>query len=149
MISKDFVLAGKSIFTIELNEEFSKKYQPHYTFKISLKFNDDGSAVGPYFVSALTGPDNWANYSYVGVLDDKTGKVRTTAKSKWKEDTFPMKLLNRVLNRIWYNDTAAIIESGFNVHHEGKCGRCGRLLTVPSSIESGIGPECSKIMRGE
>jgi hypothetical protein len=34
-------------------------------------------------------------------------------------------------------------------HHEGKCGRCGRLLTVPSSIESGIGPECSKIMRGE
>jgi predicted metal-dependent hydrolase len=38
---------------------------------------------------------------------------------------------------------------GFNVHHEGKCGRCGRLLTVPSSIESGIGPECSKIMRGE
>jgi hypothetical protein len=26
--------------------------------------------------------------------------------------------------------------------HEGKCGRCNRKLTVPSSIESGFGPEC-------
>jgi hypothetical protein len=28
------------------------------------------------------------------------------------------------------------------VHHEGRCGRCGRTLTVPESIESGFGPEC-------
>jgi hypothetical protein len=28
------------------------------------------------------------------------------------------------------------------VHHEGRCGRCGRALTVPESIESGFGPEC-------
>lgn len=25
----------------------------------------------------------------------------------------------------------------------GRCWRCGRMLTVPSSIESGIGPECA------
>ena len=29
------------------------------------------------------------------------------------------------------------------IWHEGRCGRCGRKLTVPSSIESGIGPECA------
>lgn len=28
--------------------------------------------------------------------------------------------------------------------HEGKCGRCGRALTDPESIERGIGPECAK-----
>jgi hypothetical protein len=28
------------------------------------------------------------------------------------------------------------------IHHEGKCCRCGRKLTVPRSIELGIGPEC-------
>jgi hypothetical protein len=26
--------------------------------------------------------------------------------------------------------------------HEGRCGKCGRALTVPESIESGLGPVC-------
>jgi hypothetical protein len=32
------------------------------------------------------------------------------------------------------------------VWHEGRCGRCGRKLTVPESIESGFGPECASIL---
>lgn len=146
MITKEFVLGGKAIFSISLPSHFAEKYQPHYTFKVSLRENDDGSANGPYFVSVLTGPDNWFNYTYIGILDEKTGKVRTTLKSMWNMDTFGLKLLNRVLNRIWANDTDPIIESGFDVFHEGKCCRCGRKLTVPSSVETGIGPECTKIM---
>jgi hypothetical protein len=31
---------------------------------------------------------------------------------------------------------------GVVIWHEGRCGRCGRRLTVPESIESGYGPEC-------
>jgi hypothetical protein len=27
--------------------------------------------------------------------------------------------------------------------HEGCCGRCGRTLTTPESIDTGFGPECS------
>ena len=30
------------------------------------------------------------------------------------------------------------------IWHEGKCGKCGRPLTVPSSIENGLGPSCLK-----
>ena len=30
--------------------------------------------------------------------------------------------------------------------HEGVCGRCGRRLTVPESIDTGFGPECVKRM---
>jgi len=29
------------------------------------------------------------------------------------------------------------------ITHEGRCGRCGRLLTVPASVACGIGPECA------
>jgi hypothetical protein len=30
--------------------------------------------------------------------------------------------------------------------HEGYCGRCGRELTVPESIERGLGPQCARRM---
>jgi hypothetical protein len=43
-----------------------------------------------------------------------------------------------VLNKLKTNKTTE-----FEVWHEGKCGKCGRALT-PSSILTGIGPECSK-----
>ena len=35
---------------------------------------------------------------------------------------------------------------GFEVWHEGKCGRCGAKLTVPESVASGFGPECVKLV---
>lgn len=146
MITPEFILGGKAIFTISLPKEFADKHQQHYTFKISLKENPDGSAIGPYFVSVLTGPDNWANYSYIGILDEKTKQVRTTAKSKWNSETFGIKLLNRVLFKVFSNDSQSIIDAGFDVHHVGKCGRCLAPLTVPLSIETGFGPECRKIL---
>jgi hypothetical protein len=30
------------------------------------------------------------------------------------------------------------------IWHEGRCGKCGRTLTVPDSIANGLGPECIK-----
>jgi hypothetical protein len=33
--------------------------------------------------------------------------------------------------------------------HEGRCGRCGRRLTVPDSIASGYGPECVLVKQKE
>jgi hypothetical protein len=35
------------------------------------------------------------------------------------------------------------LPKGLKVHHEGRCCRCGRKLTVPESIETGLGPECA------
>jgi hypothetical protein len=46
-----------------------------------------------------------------------------------------------VLNKLKTNKTTE-----FEVWHEGKCGKCGRALT-PSSILTGIGPECSKVIK--
>ena len=31
------------------------------------------------------------------------------------------------------------------VFHSGKCGKCGKKLTTPESIKSGLGPYCSKV----
>ena len=144
MISKEFVAAGNATFTIEMNPEFSQKHNlnPHYTFKVrkkeaSMKFPES------WFVSLLTGRDNENSYSYLGMLDPKEGKVALTRASKMNEDSMVVKLLRRSLERIWKNETKEIEQAGFKIHHEGRCGRCGRKLTVPESIETGLGPECA------
>jgi hypothetical protein len=35
-----------------------------------------------------------------------------------------------------------IADQGFEFWHEGRCGCCGKLLTVPESISAGYGPVC-------
>ena len=69
-----------------------------------------------------------------------------TAKSRVKADAFSFRLLNRVLARIWDDGLGAVEAAGYKVHHEGKCGRCGRKLTTPESCLRGIGPECWALM---
>ncbi len=138
-VTQQFLLAGEATFTIESpNGE-------HRTYRIE-KVEANDRWPESYFAKTLTGPDNTSDYTYLGKLDTFTGQVGTTLKSKQWEGTMHLRLLNRVLARIWSNDHAAYEQHGFKVHHEGRCGRCGRALTVPSSIESGIGPECAKKM---
>lgn len=140
-ISKQFVLAGSAIFTIETPER-------HYTFLVD-KVEPTANFPKPaWFVKLLTGPDNTGDYTYLGKLDDFTGQLILTGKSALPADAFPVRLLNRVLARVWTGDHKAYMAHGYRTHHEGRCGKCGRRLTVPASINSGIGPECAKQMAG-
>lgn len=147
MITKEFITAGRAILTVECPESFqtSNNAKPHYTYKICYK-KGTGRYKDAYFVSLLTGPDNTASYTYVGMLNTERGEVVLTAKSPYKSDTIPVRLLSRVIRRVWDNDTKGMTDAGFALHHEGQCGRCGRALTVPESVKSGIGPECAKKM---
>jgi Family of unknown function (DUF6011) len=43
----------------------------------------------------------------------------------------------------WRALTKGTMPANLEVWHEGRCGRCGRKLTVPESIARGIGPECA------
>lgn len=137
MLTKEFITAGNATFTIDTPDN------GHRTYKVEHVEATERWAES-YFVKLLTGSDNESDYSYIGKLDTFTGQVTTTTKSKIAQDSYAMRLLNRILARIWSDDHEAYTKHGFAVHHEGTCGRCGRKLTVPSSIESGIGPECSK-----
>ena len=139
MITKNFVTAGNSIFTLEIPGDWAAQHgcRPHYTFRVRKK---DGQRP-VFFVSILSGPDNTKDYQYVGILVD--GRVKTTAKSRLHQTSTPVRLLNWSLQLVWEGDTSPIEQAGFRLHHEGRCGRCGRRLTVPESIETGLGPECA------
>jgi len=139
-----FLTAGHAIFTV------SNPKGERYTFKITRKDPEEMSRYqrSIYFAALLTGPDNTSNYTYMGVFDPATEDpkmLRLTKASKYTADSLPVRVFNWAV-RILMDDRELPI--GYSVCHEGYCGRCGRLLTVPESVESGFGPECVKLMGG-
>lgn len=147
MLSRDFILAGNAIFTLAIPDDFADAHDlpGHYTFRVNSKQSRDGLST-TWFAALLTGPDNEADYTYVGVLDSASGDVRLTKASTYTDDTMAVRLLRRALACVWADDCGKLEASGFRLHHEGRCGRCGRMLSTPESIDAGIGPECQRIM---
>lgn len=136
MISKEFILAGKAIFTVK---SVSGEY---YTYQVTKKEATERYKAS-YFISLLTGPDNETDYTYLGMLNPVTFLAYPTRASKFTTESKPFRVLDWALKQIWNNTS---LPEGYAIYHEGRCCRCGRTLTVPESIESGIGPECAKIM---
>jgi hypothetical protein len=128
--AKKFMLGGKSYTTL-----VSLASGARFTYRIELADKKQPTDVDCFFVSVLNGPDNWVNYKYIGII--KNNEYRWTAKSKIAEESPSVKAFKFCFGHLSKNSIV-----GFEVWHEGKCGRCGRMLTVPESIASGFGPEC-------
>lgn len=124
----NFILAGNSIVTF-LNPESGNRF----TYKIKKAKDND-----LFFVSVLTSPDV---HTYIGYIlkDFRLGK-----KSKVSKSAQSVKVFNYVFKKLKSNNLDKV-----EVWHNGKCGKCARRLTVPSSIETGIGPECFKKLSKE
>jgi len=123
-----FMLAGKSFFTLR-----STKTGTRYTYRVMQ------AERGGWFVSLLNGPDNWNNYQYIGFIGQQDRKFRTTGKSTLPATAEPVRAFAWTFGRL----VAGQLIDGCEVWHAGKCGRCGRKLTVPESIATGLGPECA------
>ena len=97
--AKNFMLAGKAIFTL-----VSMKTGTRYTYKVTHKPANEKYGES-WMVSYLTGPDNWANYSYIGQI--KNGTFRTTAASKLTMASAPVAGFNWAFTRIsdWPGNT--------------------------------------------
>jgi hypothetical protein len=135
-MNRSFITAGKAIFTI------SNPSGERYTFRVTHKPASNGYAEA-FFVSLLTGSDNENDYTYLGMMNRVTGTVALTKKSAYKDDSKPVRVIRWALGLIW---SGKAFPEGYSACHEGKCGRCARLLTVPESVQSGFGPECIKLV---
>jgi Family of unknown function (DUF6011) len=130
--AKVFCLAGNATITLE-----SLKTSAHFTYKVREKAEEGRATV--WFVSLLSGCDNENDYRYMGIIRD--GRFSLTRNSKISCDALSFRAFDYFWNRVHDEDPAQLV-----IHHEGRCGRCGRTLTVPSSIQSGLGPDCAEIM---
>ena len=161
-VSREFLLAGHAIFTV------ANPSGDRFTFKVERKDQEPGDARPPaYFAHVLAGPDNTRDYRYLGMLWVEQGPrtlthLRITRGSRangYNEATPAFRVCNWAIQVVYYggynlgwndNGYATVrkygLPSGYSIQHAGYCGRCGRLLTVPESIERGIGPDCAAMM---
>jgi hypothetical protein len=147
-LARTFMLAGNATFTA-----VSKVTGARYTFKLSRPKADSeprlmrngqpfATSRKPIFISVLNGTDNTADYAYLGTIWEDAEKFTYAVgrKSQVSPQAITQRAAAWLTVALNYPDKLAQCE----IYHAGKCGRCGRKLTVPSSIESGIGPECAK-----
>ncbi len=119
-----FILAGNATVTLVGS-------QKRYTFKVSTPSSKDAVR----FVNLLTGPDNESDYQYLGLIRNHVLVAGLKGSSKHPAFGAFQWTLGQLV--------AGKIPAPLEIWHEGRCGRCGRKLTVPSSIATGFGPECA------
>lgn len=144
--AKRFALGGNARLTL-----VSTKTGARYSYRIRGKSNNDahndqfgivrpGYVADVFFVSLLTGPDNEADYKYLGIINALSLTFRRTAKSCAGEQAPSYMAFAYFWG--WLSERAELPVS-VELWHEGRCGVCARPLTVPESIARGIGPDCA------
>lgn len=140
-IARLFALAGNARLTL-----VSQKTGARFTYRIRAKdVPEKEGAAAPdatktlYFVQLLNGADNTSDYTFLGTIFNGTD-YRHGRKSPVSPDAPSAKGFAWA----WSYLSKGQLPPGCEVWHEGRCGRCGRALTVPESIASGIGPVCAE-----
>jgi hypothetical protein len=136
--AKAFALAGNAIITLQ-----SLRTTQHFTYKVQLPKDDlpgQPPRVGetPHFVKVLTGGSaDEGEWIYLGMIREGVFSL-TKASRKFAEAPAFKAFLFFWLSQQFHPELV--------VRHENHCGRCGRTLTHPESIDLGIGPECAAKM---
>jgi len=125
---RNFATAGKARLTL-----VSGNTGDRFTYQVKLKRGSEDF----FFVSVLTGSNNEGDYTYLGALthgrfvDDRRLRIGADAPSR------------KAFTWFWNRLRADADLSQCEVWHEGRCGRCSRVLTVPESLQTGLGPVCA------
>ena len=145
-----YIFAGKAVFTLH-----NPKTGVRLTYKVTVKKGDAAEyarritagevmleSFVTCFVTLLHGPDNTTDFAYMGVLRNP-GNFFITTKSQVTRHPVSYRAL------VWFldamrNGREILGGNPMEFWHSGRCGCCGRLLTVPDSVSRGIGPECAK-----
>lgn len=143
-IDREFILAGKAIFTIAPPAAFvsANGCPDHWTYRVTRMEPSEQYPNESYLIGLLVGPDNQQDYQYLGKLIPSSGTVQLTKASHMTHETLAVKVLSRVLARVWSDDLETVTGAGWTVQHAGRCARCAKVLTTPLSVSRGYGPEC-------
>lgn len=157
------ITAGRSILTVR-----SHRTQERYTFRFR-RPDSNPNKKRPVWVSLLGGPEGGFTTPQTASADDQgvidtSNRVWSFLGTIWPEDGRPWVFNPSAKSKVPFEDKSMraahwiarmlplavdhLMEEA-DWWHEGRCGRCGRRLTVPESIESGFGPECIRLVGGD
>lgn len=126
-----FMLAGSAHVTFQ-----SRRTGTRFTYRVQLadpRPGDDREP--PHFVAVLTAPDH---YDYLGCIFE-----RRTYKHGWKSRIASDAPSAIAFDWVWARLISGEMHPELAIYHEGRCGACGRRLTTPESVSSGLGPICA------
>lgn len=130
-----FILAGKSEFILH-----STKTNEDFKFQIVKKDSTNSKYKYVYFLNVISGHEK----IYAGHLffneDTRMFEFNQGKKGKVAANELNIRSLLFVLNKLIRCEHVGNLE----VFHVGKCGKCGKKLTTPESILTGLGPTCSE-----
>ena len=133
---RSFITAGNALFTI-----VSKGTGARKTFLLEQAPLKPGYEKPGYLAKILAGPDNTRDYRYVGfVYHGRDGRLRI---KPGRSNGDAAVALDWFLGFV-STGTMDRFEKIAEFWHAGRCGRCGRLLTTPESVASGLGPVCAE-----
>lgn len=124
-----FVTSGNAYLTLR-----STPTGTRYTYRVAAPREDRERNI--LFVSVLFGADNSGDYRYLGAIQN--GRFRLTRGSTLSESNARHVAFRWMHSHLMRGNLPPQAE----IWHEGRCGRCGRRLTVPESVARGLGPEC-------
>ena len=135
---RSFIFQGRALFTLE-----NKEKGTHITFKIKSLKRKRGTPedLTVFDIEAKALNDGYGGMVYIGRLDRKT---RTLKRSFKVNDSHPGVQTINWLIRNWNRLEKFESDGKLAMYHLGICCKCGMPLTVPESIQNGIGPQCKK-----
>lgn len=130
---RNYILGNKGVVTLK------SPTGVHHTYLFSKPRNEDQFPEDVRFVYALH--DNNKLF-YVGKIERNRFSLTKSSRFLWGNDIVKGAIyILRMANSLQLN-------TKMELYHEGICCRCGRPLTNPKSIETGIGPKCRKLLYG-
>lgn len=146
---RKFILGGNSLFTVVFGQHIGRRTFRVKSFK---KDRDSNWSTGNqdrsgFWVSLKIAPGNgFDDYTTIGrLVQDINGAYNFVGtRNADGKAHFSAVLFDSLWRPL---DTGGRLFPGWEFYHATSCCVCGRTLTVPSSIESGIGPECEGKMQ--
>lgn len=140
---RDFMFGGQAEFTLH-----SIPTGKHFTYRIINHSSNPEHSIR--FVFFLGGSDNDSDWVYAGTLKrfftHKDGETKYTGQLKFNHTarspdpgSAVMQAFGWMVHMLNKNTVAA---DQIEFMHTGRCSACGRKLTTPESIRTGLGPVC-------
>lgn len=130
---REYCLGGRGVVTL-----LSPKTGVHHTYYFQRPRNRDSFPEDVRFVYAV---HDGNKLFYIGMIE--MGRFRLTRNSRFTDYNEITKGARYIMKMM--NDPKYL--TNMELYHEGVCSVCGRPLTSPKSLKTGIGPRCRKYLQ--